>query len=89
MRIYLIGNDGITLCRKAPATVTRGVGSRFVPTFSERGIKQRRHEPLSKPRLCHAVPTVRIRFPQAESPCLTQTRPLQGREPRLWVSFTI
>jgi hypothetical protein len=26
MRIYIIGNDGITLCRKAPATVS--VGSR-------------------------------------------------------------
>ena len=24
MRIYIIGNDGITLCRKAPATVTDG-----------------------------------------------------------------
>jgi len=31
MRIYLIGNDGITLCREAPATVNEGeiaVGSR-------------------------------------------------------------
>ncbi|HJZ14261.1 MAG TPA: hypothetical protein VJ251_02235, partial [Stellaceae bacterium] len=24
MRIYIIGNDGITLCRKAPATVNDG-----------------------------------------------------------------
>src|SRR5258708_35930300 len=24
MRIYIIGNDGITLCRKAPATVSDG-----------------------------------------------------------------
>ena len=24
MRIYIIGNDGITLCRKAPASVTDG-----------------------------------------------------------------
>src|SRR6516165_10195642 len=24
MRIYIIGNDGITLCRKAPATVNEG-----------------------------------------------------------------
>src|SRR5437899_1910746 len=24
MRVYIIGNDGITLCRKAPATVTDG-----------------------------------------------------------------
>jgi hypothetical protein len=24
MRIYIIGNDGITLCRKAPATVKKG-----------------------------------------------------------------
>jgi len=24
MRIYIIGNDGITLCREAPATVTEG-----------------------------------------------------------------
>src|SRR5215469_11767444 len=24
MRIYIIGNDGITLCRKTPATVTEG-----------------------------------------------------------------
>jgi len=24
MRIYLIGNDGITLCREAPATVNKG-----------------------------------------------------------------
>ena len=27
MRIYIIGNDGITLCRKAPATVNDGEGS--------------------------------------------------------------
>ena len=24
MRIYIIGNDGITLCREAPATVNEG-----------------------------------------------------------------
>ena len=24
MRVYIIGNDGITLCRKAPATVNDG-----------------------------------------------------------------
>jgi hypothetical protein len=24
MRIYIIGNDGITLCREAPASVTDG-----------------------------------------------------------------
>ena len=24
MRVYIIGNDGITLCRKAPATVNEG-----------------------------------------------------------------
>src|SRR5258708_32665912 len=24
MRVYIIGNDGISLCRKAPATVTDG-----------------------------------------------------------------
>ena len=24
MRVYIIGNDGITLCRKAPATVSDG-----------------------------------------------------------------
>jgi len=24
MRIYIIGNDGITLCREAPATVSNG-----------------------------------------------------------------
>jgi len=24
MRVYIIGNDGITLCRKAPATVDDG-----------------------------------------------------------------
>ena len=24
MRIYIIGNDGITLCREAPATVSEG-----------------------------------------------------------------
>ena len=24
MRIYIIGNDGITLCREAPATVDEG-----------------------------------------------------------------
>jgi len=24
MRIYIIGNDGITLCREAPATVNDG-----------------------------------------------------------------
>ena len=24
MRIYIIGNDGITLCREAPATVIEG-----------------------------------------------------------------
>ena len=25
MRIYIIGNDGITLCREAPATVNEGI----------------------------------------------------------------
>ena len=25
MRVYIIGNDGITLCREAPATVNDGV----------------------------------------------------------------
>ena len=24
MRIYIIGNDGITLCREAPATLNKG-----------------------------------------------------------------
>jgi len=24
MRIYIIGNDGITLCREAPATIDKG-----------------------------------------------------------------
>jgi hypothetical protein len=24
MRIYIIGNDGVTLCREAPATVSEG-----------------------------------------------------------------
>jgi hypothetical protein len=48
-----------------------GVGSLSRRFFHERGIKRRRHEPLSKPRLCHAVPTVRIRLPPPESPLRT------------------
>jgi hypothetical protein len=36
MRIYIIGNDGIMLCREAPATVNERVCSRF-----KRGVARR------------------------------------------------
>jgi hypothetical protein len=46
----------------------------FAPAFPLAGIKQRRHEPLSKPWSCHAVPMVRIRLPPAPSHGRTRSR---------------
>jgi hypothetical protein len=43
--------------------------------FSVRGIKQRRHEPLSNPWWCHAAPMIRIRFPPAPSQKRTMRLP--------------
>src|SRR6478736_5509632 len=43
--------------------------------FSVRGIKQRRHEPLSNPWWCHAAPMLRIRFPPAPSQKRTMRLP--------------
>jgi len=41
MRIYIIGNDGITLCHEAPATVNKG---EIVVASNE--------ELLAAPRVC-------------------------------------
>jgi hypothetical protein len=57
MRVYIIGNDGITLCRKAPTTVNDG-------EIAVASNEELRAAPLSAKRLlalCNALPGVEKR----------------------------
>ena len=47
MRIYIIGNDGITLCREAPATVNEGE----ITLCSSRATKTARFSATSRARV--------------------------------------
>src|SRR5262249_57270331 len=57
MRIYIIGNDGITLCRAAPTTVNEGK----IAVASKEELHAARLSGKRLPALCNALPGIEKR----------------------------
>ena len=75
MRIYIIGNDGITLCREAPATVNEGeiaVASKE-ELHAARLRSPRPTSVLGSPNACSRSSTMTIRRPMRAVVILDQS----------------